>query len=127
VQARTRIEAAGASVVLVAYHDPELLMSMMLKDLNLPFVLLIDPTREAYRRWGLGYGSRRFLWSPILIAKALGLALRGIRVSGTAPDEFQFGADFVIDAAGCVALQHRLKSYHDRTPIDRLLQAAHGE
>ena len=57
VSAKDRIDKAGADVIFVAYHDPELMMSKMLHDLDLKFVLLLDRAREAYARWGLGTGT----------------------------------------------------------------------
>jgi hypothetical protein len=54
IQAKDEIEQSRRERDLVAYHDPELLTTKMLHDLNVPYTLLLDPTQTTYERWGLG-------------------------------------------------------------------------
>jgi peroxiredoxin len=122
IQARERIAEAGAEVVLVAYHDPELLMSKMLSDLALPYLLLLDLKKQAYVRWGLGQvGVRAFLVPSLYLA----LAKAAFRPSfPPEPDRGQMGGDFVVDRSGRLAFVNRMRSLHDRAPVPDLLAAA---
>jgi len=92
-------------VLLVGYDDRSLLEAKMLHDLELPFPLLLDPERTTYAAWGLG---RTNLFERFL---------------GFAPDMFQLGGDFVVDARGIVRFAHRMRDNGDRAPVDRLLEA----
>ena len=125
VQSRDSIAAAGADVVLVAYHDPELVMSNMLRDVEVPFVLLVDPTKDSYAQWGLR--SRTFLarFAPGFQLAKIRLILRGAASQYTpVADESQFGGDFVIDPAGRLAFAKRMMNFHDRAPVDQMIAAA---
>jgi peroxiredoxin len=130
IQARHEIESLNAAVVFVAHNDPELLTAKMLHDLELPYTLLLDPTRTAYARWGLGQAGLRSRLSPGLYWAALKTALdvwRGKESSlGSAPGRDQLGGDFVVDRAGQLVFVNRLKSFHDRAKITDLLAALRG-
>jgi len=114
----------GAEVLLVGYDDRSLLEAKMLHDLELPFPLLLDPERTTYAAWGLGrtnlFGA---MLSPSLNWRYFRLLLAGERFLGFAPDMFQLGGDFVVDARGIVRFAHRMRDNGDRAPVDRLLEA----
>ena len=124
VQARDRLAQLGAEVLLVAHQDPELMMSQMLRDLALPFVLLVDPQRQAYARWGLGEATYRVFLVPSLYAAILKMVLRRPPPLGEAPESRQMGGDFVVDRTGRLAFVNRMRSLHDRAPVTDLLAAA---
>jgi len=127
VQARDEIRELGAEVVFVAFHDPELLTAKMLRSLDLPYLLLLDPARESYARWGLGPATVRAFLSPGLYWAALKETLKVLlgreRSLGTAPRSNQLGGDFVVDRTGRLAYAHRMQSLYDRAPIPDLLAA----
>ena len=127
IQARHEIESLNAAVVFVAHNDPELLTAKMLHDLELPYVLLLDRTRAAYARWGLGQAGLRSVLSPGWYWAMLKTALnvwRGKESSlGKAPGRAQLGGDFVVDGTGTLVFVNRLKSFHDRAKIADLLAA----
>lgn len=118
------ISRLQATVVLVAYDDVSLLGAKMLRDIELPYPLLLDERREAYTAWGMGrtnlFGA---MLSPSLNARYLRLLLRGERFLGFAPDMFQLGGDFVVDRSGRVILAHRMRSNGDRAPVAQLIAA----
>ena len=123
IQARERIVQANAEVVLVAHHDPELMMSKMMHSLNLPFTLLFDSTRTAYHRWGLGNVKlSAFFVRPGLYLAMARVMIRREKTLGTAPDQTQMGGDFVVDRQGTLVFANRLRSFHDRAKVDDLLE-----
>jgi peroxiredoxin len=124
VSAKDRIQRVGAEVIFVAYHDPELMMSKMLRDLDLKFVLLLDGAREAYAQWGLQTGSLKNILRPGLAWAVLKLVLKRSPSLGTAPPHHnQLGGDFVVDRSGKLVFVNRMKSVYDRADIDEMLAA----
>ncbi|HEY7474285.1 MAG TPA: peroxiredoxin-like family protein [Vicinamibacterales bacterium] len=124
VSAKDRIERSGAEVIFVAFHDPDLMMSKMLRDLDLSFVLLLDRAREAYARWGLQTGTLKNILRPGLAWAVIKLMLKREPNLGTAPPHHnQLGGDFVVDPAGKLVFVNRMRSVHDRADIDDMLAA----
>jgi len=124
VSAKDRIQRAGAEVIFVAYHDPELMMSKMLHDLDLRFVLMLDQAREAYAQWGLGTGTLKTLLSPGALWAIFKLILRREPSLGPAPPHHrQLGGDFVVDSRGNLVFVNRMRSIYDRADIDDMLAA----
>ena len=127
IQAKDAIATIGGNVIFVVYHDPDLVMSRMMHDLNLPYVLMVDADRQAYARWGLGEATLRSKLMPSLYWETLKTVFKVItgreralkEVSGPA----QLGGDFVIDCEGRLAFENRMRSFHDRANIDDLLAA----
>jgi hypothetical protein len=106
----------------VAFHDPELMMSKMFRDLDLPFLLLLDRARETYARWGLGTEILRGLLRPDFVWAALKLVVKRERLLGPAPPHHnQLGGDFVVDRAGQLVFVNRMRSAYDRADIDDML------
>ncbi|MEO8259539.1 MAG: peroxiredoxin-like family protein [Acidobacteriota bacterium] len=130
IQARNELDSLGAGVIFVAHNDPELLTTKMLHDLDLPYTLLLDPTRMAYAQWGLGRAGPGSWLSPGLYWAGLTMAvkvwLKKESALGNAPGRNQLGGDFVVDRAGKVVFENRLKSFHDRAKIADLLAALQG-
>ena len=121
IQARDRIAQANADVVLVAHHDPELMMSKMMHSLDLPFTLLFDSTRATYRRWGLGNVTLSAFASPGLYLAVARVLLSREKGLGRAPDRNQMGGDFIVDRHGTLVFANRMGSLHDRAKVDDLL------
>lgn len=129
IKRREEIEALGAAVILVAYDEPALLGAKMLHEIALPFPLLLDQTREAYARWGMGRtGLTGAMLSPSLNFRYLKLIAKGERFLGFAPDMFQLGGDFLVDKQGTLVFAHRMRNNGDRADtgmlLDRLARAA---
>jgi peroxiredoxin len=118
------LEELRAEVLLVAYDEQSLLQAKMLHDLELPFPLLLDPKRTAYAAWGLGRTNLLgAMLSPSLNWRYFRLLLAGERFLGMAPDMFQLGGDFVVDAQGVVRFAHRMRNNGDRASVARLFEA----
>ena len=123
IQAKEEIAQAGAGVILVAFSDPELMTSKMMRDLDLPFLLLVDRAREAYARWGLGQYSWRAFLKPRLYWALFKTILGGQRSLGTSPNYKQLGGDFVVDRAGTLVFANRMRGWHDRAHVADMLTA----
>ncbi len=122
IQQQQAIEQLGGVVVLIAYDRPGLLGAKMMRGLEVPFPILFDPERMAYRAWGLGRtGLLGAMLSPELNWRYLKLLIRGERFLGFAPDMFQLGGDFVLDRRHRVAFVHRMRNNGDRAPVARLM------
>jgi len=116
-----RVDAVGTAVVVV--HDPpQLLGRTMLRDLQIPYPVLIDRELDAYRRWGLGRAGRaRTLLSPQVLEGYAKFLLRGERLGGGS-QPWQLGGDFVIAADGRVAYSHPQRSVDDRPAVGLLVR-----
>ncbi len=121
IKRQKEIEGLGAQVLVVAYDEPTLLSAKMLHDVALPFPLLLDRTREAYARWGMGRtGLTGAMLSPLLNWRYLKLLAKGERFLGFAPDMFQLGGDFLVDKQGTLVFAYRMRNNGDRVSTEML-------
>ena len=123
IQAKDDLAKADAGVILVAFSDPELLMSKMMRDLDLPFLLLLDRARESYARWGLGSFTWKMLLRPGLHWAIVKSVLQRRLPMGWAPHYNQLGGDFVVDRAGKLIFVKRMRNLHDRAHVEDILAA----
>jgi peroxiredoxin len=122
MEQREEVDRVGAQVLLVTFAEPSLLEKKMMHDLKNPFPLLLDPTKEAYRRWGLGKVSPFGAYlSPDLSVRYVKLLLKGERFLGLAPDMLQLGGDFVVDRQGRIAFAHAMTNNGDQAAVPVLL------
>jgi AhpC/TSA antioxidant enzyme len=119
---RQRIDQLGTAL-FVAFDPPERLRGSLLQGLELPYPLLVDGARSAYRAWGLGRASVLRIWGdPRVWKRYAGELARGARLRRPGSDTLQLGGDFVIDPAGTVAYS-RPQRRDDRPPVAELLRA----
>lgn len=120
---RERVEALGGTAVFVVHDEPELVRRTMLRGLDVPFPVLADLERQAYRAWGLRRGSLLATWlSPRVWADYARLLATGqTRFRGVGRDTLQLGGDFVVDRAGTIAYS-RPQQRDDRPPVTVLLK-----
>lgn len=119
-----RIAAAGGAAVFVVHDDPDTVRDVFLgPDLDaaaLPFPLLVDHGREAYRRWGCGRISWAGLWLDPAVWKQYWQLLRaGASIRGAGSDTRQLGGDFVVGPDGTVVYS-RPQQRDDRPPVGEL-------
>ncbi len=93
------------------------------RDMRIPFPLLSDPERAAYRAYGLRMGGLWSIFGPKTVWEYVKLIARGRLFRGIEADPFQLGGDVVIDGTGIVRFAHRSEDPADRPAMDRLLQA----
>lgn len=118
------IRRLGGEVLVVSFAQPALL-AVYERDQALPFPLVADPSRAAYRAFGL----ERTSWRAILRGGVIWRYLR-LMARGWAPqrgnkgeDVLQLGGDFVLDERRQVVYAHRSAEPTDRPPVEDLLQA----
>ena len=126
---RDRLEEFGADtvVVLVTFTKPAQLTTYS-QNHDLPFAILVDADRVAYRAYGLGRGSVRRVWGWKAARKYLEL-LRSDGLSGLArptEDTLQLGGDFVIAPDGTLAYGFWGAGPDDRPSVDDLIEAVRG-
>jgi hypothetical protein len=99
-----RITQGGAQAVFVLHDEPQLVRNSMLTGLDVPFPVLIDLERAAYRAWGL---ARAPWWSVYLDPKVIRhyvQSLRsGERLRSRGRDTLQMGGDFIVGPDGMLA------------------------
>jgi peroxiredoxin len=114
--------AAGAEVAVVSFAQSKALLPYA-RDLRLPFPLLSDTERGAYKAYGLLRGSFWSIFGPKTVWEYVKLISHGRLFRGIQADPFQLGGDFVIDGPGIVRFAYRSEEPTDRASADRLLQA----
>ncbi len=116
------LDRLGAVVVSVSFEEPSVIGRFAEREL-LPYPILSDPERRAYRAFGLERGRTGQVWS----ANALRTYARGL-MRGRLPrlpraDIAQLAGDFVLDAQGRVVYEYRSEEAADRPAIDDVLDA----
>ncbi|MBW3619500.1 MAG: redoxin domain-containing protein [Actinobacteria bacterium] len=117
-----RLEASGAAALFVVHDEPRLVRSQLLAGVGeLPFPVLVDREREAYRRWGLGRAAWWRVWlDPKVWQQYARLLTSGQRIRGSGEDTLQLGGDFVVAPDGTIAYS-RPQRRDDRPPVGELL------
>jgi peroxiredoxin len=101
-------QAAGAEVVVIAYQ--------------LPFPVLSDPLRRAYRAYGAMRGSlRQWALDPQVLARTEQTTLAGNLSGPPVADPAQLSATFIVDRQGLIRFAVRAELSSDYAPADALL------
>jgi hypothetical protein len=118
---RDRVARTGGTAVFVVHDTPQRVRAGLLRDLDLPWPVLVDAERVAYRAWGLRRAGFGTVWlDPRVWARYVRLLAGGQRLSRPGRDTLQLGGDFVVDPAGVVAWA-RPQRADDRPPVGVLL------
>ncbi len=111
-------------MVLVTFTSQEQLDPYRRRN-DVPFTILLDPDRSAYRSFGLGRGSVRRVYGWRAIGRYVAL-FRGGRLRDLRPateDTLQLGGDFVIGPDGILVWGHWGEGPDDRPSVDDLVAA----
>ena len=112
------------SVAVVTFTSPDHLDGYLARN-DLPFPVLIDPDRAAYRAYGLGRASIRRAWGLRPARAYLRLLRRGGWRDLRRPteDTRQLGGDFVLGPDGTLVYGFWSAGPDDRPPVDELIAA----
>jgi peroxiredoxin len=114
-QERERFERTGASIVLIGHGGREHAMNFR-ETRHIPFPLLLDPNRAAYRAYGLEQGRLMQVFGPRVSLPFLKNNLssetrqRGLRGG----DLFQMPGTFVVDSSGVIRATEGIVRYAHR-------------
>lgn len=121
-RAHPDLQRAGIDVALVGMGSPAESAAFG-RDLALPFPVLSDPDRAAYRAFGaIEAGAREFL-SPAAGKAMLGAVLRGNRGGRPIGDVRQLGGAWLIDRDGRVVWAKPSAYAGDHASPEELLSA----
>ncbi len=116
--------APATTVVLITFTGADALSEYVDRQ-DLPFAVVTDSTRDAYRAYGLGRGAAHRVWGW-RAAKRYWEIIRhgGLRdVRPPTEDSLQLGGDFVIAPDGTLAWGFWSAGPDDRPSIDTLIAA----
>ena len=102
--------------------EPRARLLQLSRQMQLPFMLLSDPERDAYRAYGLRRGRLRHIFGPSALWTYLRLLSQGRRYHARRSDLFQLGGDFVLDSRGVVRFEYSSVTPSDRPPVEKLLE-----
>lgn len=115
-------------VALVTFTDPQHLAAYLDRQ-QLPYPVLIDPDRAAYRAFGLGRATLARVWGLRAARRYIEiLRTQGIggvrRLRRPTEDTRQLGGDFIIAPDGTLWWGHWGEGPDDRPSVDELVGAA---
>ncbi len=126
MQVAEHIDELPGGVACVTFATPALIKAFE-REMDLPFPILGDPERHAYRAMGFERASWRRVWlDPRVWARYAVLLGRGRRSKPVDQDLLQLGGDVVIDPEGRIAWLYRSEGPEDRPAVDQLLAAVRG-
>ncbi len=118
---KPKLDGLGATALFVVHDDPAVIRGGLLDGLDVPYPVLVDRERAAYRDWGLRRSSRAGVWlDPRVWARYAALVARGERLRPFGRDTLQLGGDFVVDPDGIVTYA-RPQRRDDRPPVSLLV------
>ena len=94
-------------------------------DTSLTWPLLVDDTRQTYRKYGMLTASFWDIWGPETWWVYLKQVLKGERLRKSEGDIYQRGGDVLIDPNGIVSLHHVGAGPADRPAIETILNKIH--
>jgi len=101
--------------------DADFLALAYIKEINLPWPLLLDPDQQLYAAYGMTRGNWWSIYGLPSVVKYLSLMARGRMPGKPGKDWRQMGGDVLIDPDGIVRVHHRSTGPHDRPTVKSLL------
>lgn len=118
------LEQAGLQVVLIAPARADAAAAFV-EEMKLPFAMLTDPRREAYRAYGLTEGSRGQLVNTRIVTRAAAAMLHGTMPGK--PDSRlskQLPGTAIVDTDGRLRMMRAASDASDHMTTKQLLEAA---
>ncbi|HUG17273.1 MAG TPA: peroxiredoxin-like family protein [Thermomicrobiales bacterium] len=117
------LDTLGVRVFVVAFESAASVRRYRARH-DIPWPVLRDPRRDAYRAFGMERNPVRALVSPKTIWHYLRQAMRGRLPRLTASDYAQLGGDVLLSATGERCWVHVSREPADRASIDQIVRAA---
>jgi peroxiredoxin len=119
-----QIKELGGDVLVVSFASAAH-VATYLDTYPQPFPVVADPTRAAYRAFGLGSTTFKAMLRPGTVARYLGMIFRGWLPTRPAANDdlLQLGGDFVLDADGRVRFAHPSGGATDRPSAQEIVDA----
>lgn len=117
--AQRELRATGGEVVLVGLGKPED-GARFKRELDLPFRMLVDPPREAYKAAGLIVGSNRQVLGPEAVLHAPSALLKGGGLRRPRQNWHQLGGTLVMAPGGELTYRQVSRRPGDDAPPDRV-------
>jgi peroxiredoxin len=114
-------DQVGLRVVPIGQGSPKELQKFI-EGRNLPFEMLTDPERDAYRAYGLERGSAGQIFSRQVVVEGLKAASEGHVMTKVVGDVMQLPGSFVIED-GTIVFAHRGQLSSDVGSPDDLIAA----
>lgn len=121
-QYQSTLNELGVLVKIISF-DANALALAYIKEVNLPWPLLVDSERLLYQAYGMTHASWWDVYGLTSILKYLKLMFRGFFPGKPGEDWKQLGGDVLIDPSGIVRQIHISHSPHDRPDIETFLRA----
>ena len=116
----TEIQSLGGIVIGVSFESRDRLFQLS-RQMQLPFPLLSDPEKDAYRAYGLSSGKLRRILGLGTIWTYIKLLARGQMYQFRRSNFLQLGGDYVVDTAGVVRYEYRSGAPHDRPSVEQVI------
>jgi len=111
--------------IAVVTFENDFFARSYVSETSLTWPLLIDDTRETYRKYGMLSASFWDVWGPKTWWVYLKRAMKGDRLRKSEGDIYQRGGDVLIDPNGIVSLHHIGVGPADRPSIETILGKVH--
>lgn len=116
------LTAAGASLAAIGLGDRHY-AARFREEAAIPFLLLVDDERRAYRAAGLGQASILHLLRPDNFRARARAKSAGHRQRRLGKDPFQLGGSFVFAPGDRDVYAHVSQTFGDNAPVGELLAA----
>ena len=120
---RDRLGDLGDAVVVLVTFTAQRNLRGYRSRLGLPYPVLADEGRTAYRAYGLRRGPWWRVWGIGTLRAYARLLRRGGRLARPREDTLQLGGDFVVGRDGRLIYAHRSRGPADRPAVDDLVAA----
>ena len=124
-QAAGELEERDVQIVVITFESSAH-GDAYLREMSLPWPILIDEGRRLYAAYQMGSGRWRNLLGPAAWWIYAKLLFRGRRLRPVKGDVRQLGGDVLIDPQGVVRLHHVGRGPADRPAVARLLNVIDG-
>jgi peroxiredoxin len=107
-----RIQHLGGEVIVVSFEEKEGLQRLV-SGHKLPFVILLDPQKEVYNKYGMIYKDQGRVGNLGTAIAYMRMRLSGYPRQQAGTDTRQMGGDVVIDRQGVIRFIYRSQYPHD--------------